>query len=1055
MERGPRTHMFGHEEAASEIFVFPASFAQQRLWFVEQLVDGSSYNLDLALELDGNLDVDALERALQEIVHRHEVLRTTFAEIDGELMQVVAGEIHVPIRQIDLRSLECTAAGAEARRLADAEVKTPFDLERGPLLRATLVRVAPDNDLLLLALHHIVTDAWSMDILYDELTTLYGAFAAGEPSPLPPLPIQYADFALWQREWLRGDVLADRLGYWRERLAGLTRLEIPTDRPRPALKSYRGTGHRWTMPTELVLPLHQLGQREGATLFMTLLAGFALLLSRYSGQTDVVVGSPIANRPRAELDGLMGFFVNTLVLRIDLSGSPSFRKLLGRVREAALGAYAHQDLPFERLVEELQPPRDLSRNPLFDVMFHVQTIDGDGEPLRFDGVKVSNVDRLNDTAKFDLSLGIWAAGDQLTANFEYSTDLFDAETMAQMAGHLDTLLLAAVREPDRPVTTLPMLTEEERRQILIERNATAAPLPETRVHALVEEQAARTPDALAIAARDATLTYAELNGRANRLAHWLQARGVGRGSVTGVLLDRSAELVVAQLAILKAGGAYLPLDPDVPSARNDALIADAGAALTMTRETLPDLTGLLDTNIDVEGTPDDLAYVIYTSGSTGSPKGVEISHRSLVNLAMWHVREYDVRPADRASHIAGLAFDASVWELWPYLVAGASVHLVDDAIRSSPQRLLDWLDSQAITIGFLATPLAESILTAELPPTVALRVLLTGGDVLHHAPRRPPPFALVNHYGPTENTVVSTAALVVPDGAVRPPIGRPIANGEVYVLDQNGQPVPVGVAGELYVGGVGLARGYRGRPDLTAERFVAHTFRPAPARLYRTGDSVRYRADGQLEFLGRLDDQIKLHGFRIEPAEIEAALTRHSAVAEARVIKREDTPGNPRLVAYLVGNGQEQAAADTLSHFLREQLPAAMVPSAYVWLGELPLTPNGKVDRAALPPPGLSRPILETRYAAPTDHLERTLAKVWCDVLQIESVGREDNFFDLGGRSLLLVRVHGRLRDLLGEQVSILDLFRYPTIRSLATHIRRQPAVEGEAAVPFSEERHR
>ncbi|MCU1350644.1 MAG: peptide synthetase [Acidobacteria bacterium] len=1050
--------MIGHEEAALDVFVFPTSFAQQRLWFLQQVGDGSSsYNLDLALQLDGDLDDDALERALQEIVRRHEVLRTTFAEIEGEPVQVIAGELAVPLRRIDLQSLGPEEAGAEAERLATEEARKPFDLARGPLLRATLVRLAAETNVLLLALHHIVTDAWSMDVLYHELTTLYRAFAAGEASPLPPLPIQYADYALWQREWLTGDVLSRQVGYWRERLAGVSRLELPADRHRPALKSYRGASHSWELPPELGSLLQQLNQGEGVTLFMTLLAGFALLLARHSGQTDIAVGTPIANRTRAQLDGLMGFFVNTLVLRTDLAGAPSFRTLLARVRDAALGAYAHQDLPFERLVEELQPPRDLSRNPLFDVMFHVRTFDqgeaADREPLSFDGLTVRGIERANETSKFDLTLGIWAAGDSLSASFEYNTDLFDAATITRMAGHLDTLLLAAVREPDRPVTTLPLLTAAERQQILVDWNATAAPLPETRLHTLVEAQAARTPGALAIQAGDATLTYAQLNARANRLAHWLQTRGAGPGTLTGLLLERSAELVVAALAVLKAGGAYLPLDPRAPAAHTGSLVADAGVALVLTDDSMPELAGFPETDPDAGGSPDDLAYVIYTSGSTGTPKGVEITHRAVVNLVTWHVATYGITAADRASHMAGLAFDASVWELWPYLAAGASVHPVEDGIRSSPELLLQWMVSRGITIGFLATPLAEAMLAAELPAGLALRTLLTGGDVLHRAPRHPLPFVLINHYGPTENTVVSTAASVVPGpGSSRPPIGRPIANGEVYVLDPQHQPVPVGVAGELYVGGAGLARGYRGRPDLTAERFVAHPFRGEPARLYRTGDSVRYRADGQLEFLGRLDDQIKLHGFRIEPAEIEAALARHPAIAEARVLKREDTPGNPRLVAYLVGDGAAQPAADTLSHFLRERLPAAMVPAAYVWLRELPVTRNGKLDRAALPPPGVSRPVLETRYAAPGDALEQTLATVWCEVLQLDKVGREDNFFDLGGRSLLLVRVHSQLRERHGGNVSILDLFRYPTIRSLAAHLRDHAPVERDAAVLAFEE---
>jgi amino acid adenylation domain-containing protein len=1062
-------------DAPAELYVFPLSFAQQRLWFLERLVEGSSsYNLDLAVRMEGPLDVSALERSLQEIVRRHEVLRTTFTEIDGQPVQVVSADLSLSLRRVACTSRDRGSAEAEARRLAMAAAREPFDLARGPLVRATLVRLAPDASVLLLALHHIVTDGWSMGILFQELTTLYAAFAAGRPSPLAPLPVQYADFAIWQRDWLTGDALEAQIAFWRAQLADLPTLELPSDRTRPAVKTFRGASLATYLSASLTTRLKQLSQREGVTLFMTMLAGFGALLGRYSGQTTIAVGSPIANRTRVELESLIGFFANTLVLRIDLDGQPSFRTLLGRVRDRALGAYAHQDLPFERLVEAVQPQRDLSRNPLFEVMFQLQTV-SKSDALRLEGVEISSLDRQNDTAKFDLSLGIWDLGDRLAAQFEYSTDLFDEATIARMAEHLVTLLDAASDAPDRPVAELPILTPAERQCLLRDWNATDADTPIACTHVRVAQQAARAPAAVAVRAGSGQLTYDDLDRQANRLAHLLRARGVAAGHVVAVRLPRSLDLVVTLLAELKAGAAYFPLDPATPPARAEATHADADIALLVTNRPLlgtpvcPDdlvcdldaeamhLAAMPDTDPCVPVRPDDLAYVIYTSGSSGAPKGVEIPHRGLANLVAWHVATYDVTEHDRAAQTSSVGFDAAGWEIWPYLAAGASVHLVDDADRSSPTQLLDMFAAHAITISFVATPVAEAIVAASLPPGLVLRALLTGGDRLLQRPDRPLPFALVNHYGPTENTVVSTSAIVHSSepgasSVAPPPIGRPIANTTAYILDGDGQPVPIGVPGELYVGGRGLAKGYRCRPDLTAERFVERAAVPEAGRLYRTGDRARFRPDGQIEFLGRLDDQIKLHGFRIEPAEIEMALLTHPAVHDAWVIRREDAASHPRLVAYLVaatvaGAGQ-RPAADALTHFLQAWLPDYMIPAAYVWLPAIPLTAHGKRDARALPPPGHERPDLDTRYHAPVDRLERQIAGIWRDVLRLDEVGRHDNFFDLGGRSLLLVRVHARLREATGHDLSILDLFRYPTVAALSAHVGRLP--RHVAAIPVA-----
>ncbi len=1043
----------GGESAAPPIVVaardgdLPLSFAQQRLWFLDRLVPSSVYNVPLALRLRGSLDVGALELALGAVVARHEVLRTTFAAPGGKAEQVIWPVGDVPVVVWDVSGLAPGEAELEARRLVVEEASRPFDLERGPLVRAGLVRVGGEDHVFVLTLHHIVTDGWSLSVLLRELSAGYDAFSRGESAPFEALAIQYADFAVWQREWLTGDVLETQLGFWRDHLGGVPALELPTDRPRPPVRGDAGASFSFSLDAELSDGVRDLGQRYGATLFMTLLAAFQVLLHRYSGQDDFVVGTPIAGRNRAEIEPLIGFFVNTLPLRADCAGDPSFGELLGRVRETALGAYAHQDLPFEKLVEELRLPRDLSHTPLFQTMFVLQNNSREAFSLGSLDVEQFGVSRT--TAKFDLTLAMAEGDGGLLCEFEYATDLFDSSTVARMAGHLRNLLAGMVADPDCRIGELELLGVDERRQLLVEWNDTAVEFPSDRcVHELFEDQVVRDPDATAVVFEDVSLSYGELNRRANRLAHHLRDLGVGPDVLVGICVERSPEMVVGLLAILKAGGAYVPLDPDYPADRLAFMLEDTAAPVLLSqRHLLGSLPvgvaevlcldessvydGFPDTNPGPAATATDLAYVIYTSGSTGQPKGVLIEHRSLTNLVSWHVGAYGLDAAQRCGQFASLAFDASVWEVWPPLSSGASLSLVPSAARGDVEAVLGWWERDGLTTTFLPTAMAEGVVSSPSASDASLGRLLVGGD-RWSAHVGGVPFEIVNHYGPTECTVVTTAGRISSNGVGSPPIGRPIANTELFVLDRWGRPVPVGVAGELFIGGVGLARGYLRRPELTAERFVPHPFSDvAGARLYRTGDVVRYLPDGNLEFLGRLDDQVKIRGFRIECGEVEAALLGCVGVGEAVVVAREDAPGDKRLVGYVVPVDGSVLSTTELRESLRRVLPDYMVPSAFVVLDGLPLTPNGKVDRKALPAPDGSRPELGQEFVAPRTPTEELLAGIWCEVLGVDRVGVHDDFFALGGDSILSIQVISRARNA-GVEITPRMLFQNPTVEELA-----------------------
>jgi amino acid adenylation domain-containing protein len=1042
----------------------PLSFAQQRLWFLDRLVPGLPiYNVPAAGKLTGALDRRALGASLSEIVRRHESLRTSFREEEagaegGQAVQVAAPFYRLRPPLVDLRGLPPPAREAAALSLARREGRRPFDLTRGPVVRALLLQLAGDEHLLAVTMHHIASDGWSVGVLLQELAGLYRAFAAGEASPLAELPVQYADFAVWQRERLSGEVLERQLEYWRRQLAAApTVLDLPVDHPRPAVQGFRGAHRPLTLGPEAAAGLRALAHGREATLFMVLLAGWMALLGRHTGRTDLLVGSPIAGRNRSELEGLIGFFVNTLVLRGDLAGDPPFGELVARVREMTLAAYANQEVPFERLVQELVRERDLTRMPLFQVAFALQN--APLRPLEVPGLTLRPVELATGTAKFDLTVEIAEAGSGLEGVLEYNADLFDATTAARLAEHFATLLAGAAADPGRRLSALPLLAAGERQQLLREWNDTAVDGPREATLGGLFVAAAARPDAVAVAADAGWVSYGELERRSGGLAARLRRLGVGPEVVVAVAIERSAELVVAAVGIARAGGVYLPLDPATPRERLAFVLADSQAPVLLVApgSEVPragfsgevvtvDAAG--EASPSVPGPPGvaaaSLAYVIYTSGSTGRPKGVAVAAPSLLSFIAWHRRRYRVVPEDRASLLAMPTFDASVWELWPHLAAGASLHLPDAETVVTPARLARWLERRAITVSFLPTPLADALARVEEPPAApALKAVMAGGDRLHGLPPGVEGFPLVNHYGPTEATIVATVA-AVRTGEAEPPIGRPLDGCQVFVVDRRLAPVPLGVAGELAVGGDGLARGYHRRPGLTAGRFVPDPFGARPgARLYRTGDLVRHRADGALEFIGRIDFQVKLRGLRLELGEIEAVLGDHPEVAAAAVLARDDQAapgevGGKRLVAYVVPRRPPAPAAAELRRFLGERLPAYMVPAAFVELAELPLTPHGKVDRRALPAPDPAQ--LGGERVAPRTPVEEVLAGLWAEVLGLGEVGVRDDFFAVGGHSLLATRLVSRVRQILRAELPLVRLFEAPTVEGMAAAL-----VAGEA----------
>lgn len=1024
-----------------------ASWGQERLWFIDRLEGGGAgYQVPIVIRLRGILREQALQRALDALVQRHEALRTVFvADANGLPEQQIKPSGHFLLKHVDLVGRSATERETESRRHAAEEAQAKIDLARGPLIAGRLLRLQAEEHLLIVIVHHIIADGWSRGIFVRELAQLYEVYSRGRENRIPPLPLQYADYVAWQRQWLSSAELSNQLAYWCTHLRGLSpQLNLPTDRPRPARQSYRGENVPVRLDARLVARLRAFAQEKRITLFMLLYAGWAILLSRLSGQEDVVMGVPIANRQRPEFEALIGLFANTVVMRVKARRDLTLEEFLEQVKDVTLAAYEHQDAPFEQVVKALQPERSLSRNPLFQVGFVLQNVPQ--STLQLPEITGTLEDIRDEPAILDLTMVLEERGDEVGGILNYAMELYDRQTLERWLACYSILLAGLVEGSARRLAELPLLPDTERRRVLEAFNDTTVAYPAGMpVYELFESWAQRHPHAPCVVQQDEVATYAQINSRANRLARYLRRHGVGPDRLVAICVERSVTMVVAKLAVLKAGGAYIPLDPSYPTERLAYILENSAPAIVLTLQSTPslptdtvkvlaidtlsaELDSEADENIErrqLELEPHHLAYVIYTSGSTGAPKGVMVTHRNLVNLIHWHCETFHLTQASRCLCAASLGFDAAAWEIWPALSCGATLVLPPIEPSRDAQSFLKWWSAEALDVCFLPTGLAEIAISHSMLNR-HLKTLLVGGDRLR-VRQGSLPFQLINNYGPTESTVVASSGRIRDEDAVLH-IGRPVANTRIYILDGGRRPVPVGVAGELYIGGTSVARGYLNRPELTTERFLPDPFSDtAQARMYRTGDIGRWRDDGTIEFLGRNDHQVKVRGFRIELGEIEAQLLKHVQVKEVVVLAREDVPGNRMLVGYVTLREGADVVDSDLRDYVKAALPQYMVPSAFVILPHLPLTANGKLDRDALPVPEHD-PNDSLPYEAPTGEAETTVAQIWRELLGVERPGRHDNFFDLGGHSLLAARVLARIRELLQVDLPLSALLGAPTL---------------------------
>lgn len=1046
-------------QPVSRLQPIPLSFAQQRIWFLNELVpDNPVYNIFAGVHLIGAVDIAALTESFNRVVQRHETLRTTFIMTDDGPVQLIAPELILTLTRVDLRDLTPAQQEVRIQSVIEDEAQRPFNLSEGPLVRATLVHKGKTEYLLLFTIHHIISDQWSMGILIREVTTFYDAISRNQPVRLPDLPVQYADFACWQRAWLQKAVLETELNFWREQLKGIPVLELPTPYPRPAVQTFKGTTQSFWLSASLSQRLQAWSRKEGVTLFMTLLAAFKVLLYRYTGQEDIVVGTAVANRNQTALENLIGFFVNTLVLRTQTSGKMSFRSFLNQVQDNVSKVQTHQNLPFEQLVEALQPKRDLSHNPLFQVMFVLHNAPAPSLNLPDLTLKPLGLDVQK--SNFDLSFFLTETAQGILGKVEYGTDLFSADFIAQLWQHYQNLLEAILADPSRSLAMLPLLTDIEQHNILETWNDTAVSYPQEHIlHRLIERQVDKSAQEIALIFEGQQLTYQELNEKANQLGHYLRQKGIQPDALVGVYMERSLEMIIGLLGVLKAGGAYVPFDLATPPKRLQQMLTDARPAIILTTSSLVSQlppcnhqqTICLDTdwslvsqqaadNLSNLAVPDNLAYVIYTSGSTGKPKGVMCTHEGICNRLLWMQQTYQLTPADCLLQKTPYTFDVSLLEIFYPLTVGARLVIAKPEGHKDSAYLVNVIAKEKVTMIHFVPSMLGAFLEENLAGCESLKWTICIGEALPPALQESF-FAhldaeLHNLYGPTETAVIVTAWNCQRDTSPPTvPIGFPAANVQIYLLDQYGHPVPTGVPGELYVAGIGLARGYLNRPGLTAEKFVPHPYKTGE-RLYRTGDLARYLANGNLEFLGRIDNQVKIRGFRIELGEIETALNKHPMIRDAVVLAQQDQNDQKRLVAYLVT--KQTPTMTELRAFLSHTLPEYMIPAEFAILETLPLTPNGKVDYKALHRAigNLLKP--KTTYVPLQTQMERQIAALWQEVLAVERVGRHDNFFDLGGHSLLMMQVQTRLQRELERQIPIVHLFQFPTIGTLSEYLTGQ-----------------